>query len=455
MTILKSFRAIRPNKGFERKIAALPYDVVNTEEAKEIGEKNPYSFLHIDRAEIDLNKDINPYDQKVYDKARENLNNMINKELFIKEEKPMLYIYSLNMNGNVQTGIVGCLSIDDYMNNVIKKHEHTREEKEIDRIKHVDTCSAHTGPIFLTYKYEEKLNTIIGNCTENEALYDFVAEDGVRHTVWQIDDENTTKEICHIFKTIPSVYIADGHHRAASAVKVGLKRRVENKNYTGEEEFNYFLGVLFPHKELKIMDYNRVVKDTLNYTEEEFINRIEEKFIVREYNPKLGEKFTVKEYNPIIENEKTIETYGVDHELQDEKLENIHKDKLQYRPKEKYRFGMYYKKKWHILTAKPNTFNAEDEVESLDAAILQNNLLQPILKIQDPRKDNRIDFVGGIRGLKILEELVDKTENGVAFSMYPTAIEEIIKIADNNKVMPPKSTWFEPKLRSGLFIHEI
>ncbi len=442
MTILKSFRAIRPNKGFERKIAALPYDVVNTEEAKEIGDKNPYSFLHIDRAEIDLNKDINPYDQKVYDKARENLNKMINKELFIKEEKPMLYIYSLNMNGNIQTGIVGCLSIDDYMNNVIKKHEHTREEKELDRIKHVDTCSAHTGPIFLTYKYEEKLNTIIENCTENKALYDFVAEDGVRHTVWQIDDENTTKEICHIFKTIPSVYIADGHHRAASAVKVGLKRRVENKNYTGEEEFNYFLGVLFPHKELKIMDYNRVVKDTLDYTEEEFINKIEEKFIVREYNPKL-------------ENKKTIKNCEAGHELQSEQLEKISSEELQYRPKEKYNFGMYYKNKWYVLTAKPNTFNAKDEVESLDAAILQNNLLQPILKIQDPRKDNRIDFVGGIRGLKILEELVDKTENGVAFSMYPTAIEEIIKIADNNKVMPPKSTWFEPKLRSGLFIHEI
>ncbi|MCW6077318.1 DUF1015 family protein, partial [Clostridium sporogenes] len=419
MTILKSFRAIRPNKGFERKIAALPYDVVNTDEAREIGDKNPYSFLHIDRAEIDLNKDINPYDPKVYDKARENLNTMINKELFIKEEKPMLYIYSLNMNGNIQTGIVGCLSIDDYMNNVIKKHEHTREEKELDRIKHVDTCSAHTGPIFLTYKYEEKLNTIIENCTENKALYDFVAEDGVRHTVWQIDDENTTKEICHIFKTIPSVYIADGHHRAASAVKVGLKRRGENKNYTGEEEFNYFLGVLFPHKELKIMDYNRVVKDTLDYTEEEFIDKIEEKFIVKEYNPKL-------------ENKKTIKNCEVEHEFQSEQLEKISSEELQYRPKEKYNFGMYYKNKWYVLTAKPNTFNEEDEVESLDAAILQNNLLEPILKIKDPRKDNRIDFVGGIRGLKILEELVDKTENGVAFSMYPTAIEEIIKIADNN-----------------------
>ncbi|HDK7137477.1 TPA: DUF1015 domain-containing protein [Clostridium botulinum] len=440
MTILKSFRAIRPNKGFECKIAALPYDVVNTDEAREIGDKNPYSFLHIDRAEIDLNKDINPYDQKVYDKARENLNNMINKELFIKEEKPMLYIYSLNMNGNVQTGIVGCLSIDDYMNNVIKKHEHTREEKELDRIKHVDTCSAHTGPIFLTYKHEEKLNTIIENCTKNKALYDFVAEDGVRHTVWQIDDENTIEEICHIFKAIPSVYIADGHHRAASAVKVGLKRREENKNYTGEEEFNYFLGVLFPHKELKIMDYNRVVKDTLGYTEEEFINKIEEKLIVKPYNPKL-------------ENKKTIKNCEAEHKLQSEQLEKA--EELQYRPKEKYNFGMYYKKKWYELKAKPNTFNVEDEVESLDAAILQNNLLQPILKIQDPRKDNRIDFVGGIRGLKILEELVDKTENGVAFSMYPTAIEEIIKIADNNKVMPPKSTWFEPKLRSGLFIHEI
>ncbi len=354
----------------------------------------------------------------------------------------MLYIYSLNMNGNIQTGIVGCLSIDDYMNNVIKKHEHTREEKELDRIKHVDTCSAHTGPIFLTYKYEEKLNAIIENCTKNKALYDFVAEDGVKHTVWQIDDENTIEEICHIFKTIPSVYIADGHHRAASAVKVGLKRREENENYTGKEEFNYFLGVLFPHKELKIMDYNRVVKDTLGYTEEEFINKIEEKFIVKPYDPK-------------VENEKTIEACEVQNNLQDGQLESTDIEKLQYRPEGKYKFGMYYKNKWYVLTAKPNTFNAEDEVESLDAAILQNNLLQPILKIQDPRKDNRIDFVGGIRGLKILEELADKTENGVAFSMYPTAIEEIIKIADNNKVMPPKSTWFEPKLRSGLFIHEI
>ncbi|NFV12433.1 DUF1015 domain-containing protein [Clostridium sporogenes] len=442
MTILKSFKAIRPNKGFDNKIAALPYDVVNTDEAKDIGDKNPYSFLHIDRAEIDLNKDINPYDQKVYDKARENLNTMIKKELFIKEEKPMLYIYSLNMNGNIQTGIVGCLSIDDYMNNVIKKHEYTREEKELDRIKHVDTCSAHTGPIFLTYKYEEKLNAIIENHTKNKVLYDFVAEDGVKHTVWQIDDESKIEEICRIFKTIPSVYIADGHHRAASAVKVGLKRRKENENYTGEEEFNYFLGVLFPHKELKIMDYNRVVKDTLDYAEEEFINRIEEKFIVKEYDPK-------------VKNEKAIEACETQNNLQDGQLESKNIENMQYRSEEKYKFGMYYKNKWYVLTAKPDTFNAEDEVESLDAAILQNNLLEPILKIKDPRKDNRIDFVGGIRGLKILEELVDKTENGVAFSMYPTAIEEIIKIADNNKVMPPKSTWFEPKLRSGLFIHEI
>ncbi|MGO5067064.1 DUF1015 domain-containing protein [Clostridium sp. LCP25S3_F8] len=442
MTILKSFKAIRPNKGFDNKIAALPYDVVNTDEAKEIGDKNPYSFLHIDRAEIDLNKDINPYDQKVYDKARENLDTMIKKELFIKEEKSMLYIYSLNMNGNIQTGIVGCLSIDDYMNNAIKKHEHTREEKELDRIKHVDTCSAHTGPIFLTYKCEEKLNAIIENHTKNEALYDFVAGDGVKHTVWQIDDESKMEEICRIFKNIPSVYIADGHHRAASAVKVGLKRRAENNDYTGKEEFNYFLGVLFPHKELKIMDYNRVVKDTLDYTEEEFINKIKEKFIVKEYEPK-------------VKNEKAIEACETQNNLQDGQLESKNIENLQYRPEEKYKFGMYYKNKWYVLTAKPDTFNAEDEVESLDAAILQNNLLEPILKIKDPRKDNRIDFVGGIRGLKILEELVDKTENGVAFSMYPTAIEEIIKIADNNKVMPPKSTWFEPKLRSGLFIHEI
>ncbi|GAA0738011.1 DUF1015 domain-containing protein [Clostridium oceanicum] len=414
MTILRSFKAVKPRIGYEKDVAAFPYDVLNSKEAREMVKGNPYSFLHVDKAEIDLPEDVDVYDKKVYKKAKENLDNMIEKEVLVRDKKAKLYIYRLQMGNIIQTGIVGCASIDDYMNDVIKKHEHTREEKEIDRINHVDTCNAHTGPIFLTYKYDKEVDNIIKKCTLENPVYNFMADDNIIHTVWEIKEDEIIKRLENLFKNIPNVYIADGHHRTASAVKVGLKRREENKNYTGEEEFNYFLAVFFPADELKIMDYNRVVFDTLDLTEEEFMKAVEEKFDVDLYE----------------------------------------KDEP-YKPEKNHYFGMYYNNKWYKLKAKEGTYDEKDPVANLDVSILQENLLTPILKIKDVRKDKRIDFVGGIRGLKELQKRINKTENGVAFSMYPTAIEELMNIADIDKVMPPKSTWFEPKLRSGLFIHEI
>ncbi|WP_050607876.1 DUF1015 domain-containing protein [Clostridium niameyense] len=413
MTILRSFKAIRPKNGYENKVAALPYDVLNSYEAKENVVKNPYSFLHIDKAEIDLPEYVDLYDRMVYEKAKDNLENMIKKEIFIKEDKKCLYIYKIQMGEVIQTGIVGCVSVDDYLNNVIKKHEKTREEKEIDRTNHVAIVKAHTGPIFLTYKYNNFIDNMMKECEKNEPLYNFQAEDKVKHTIWKIDEEDLTYRICKEFENVPEVYIADGHHRAASAVNVALNKRKELKNYTGEEEFNFFLAVLFPHDSLKVMDYNRVLKDTLNYSGKELIEKIKEKFHV-----------------------------------------NLYKENKPYKPEKKHYFGMYINNKWYELKAREGTFDKEDIVGSLDVSILQNNLLYPILKIQDPRKDNRIDFVGGIRGLKELEKIIDAQGKGVAFSMYPTSVEELMGIADEGEVMPPKSTWFEPKLRSGLFIHE-
>lgn len=411
MVMLKPFKAIRPRKDLASKVAALPYDVMNSDEARKMVEGNKYSFLHVDKAEIDLDKDIDIYDKKVYEKAKENLYNMVKEGVLQRDTKEKIFVYRLIMNKRSQTGIVGTTSIDDYINDTIKKHEHTRKEKEKDRINHVDTCSANTGPIFLTYRDNEKINAIVENETKKQPLYDFIAEDGVEHIVWSIESDTTVNEICNIFKEIPNLYIADGHHRTASAVKVGLKRREENPNYTGTEEFNYFLSVLFPKSNLSIMDYNRVVKDTNGLTEKQLLEKVSEKFNVEAYSKSEP-----------------------------------------YKPTEKITFGMYLKGVWYKLTAKQGTFNC-DVVEGLDVSILQNNLLTPILNINDPRTDDRIDFVGGIRGLKELEKRAGN--EGIAFSMYPTAIDELIDIADENKVMPPKSTWFEPKLRSGLFIHEI
>ncbi|MBC2582879.1 DUF1015 domain-containing protein [Clostridium sp. DJ247] len=414
MAVLRPFKAVRPRKDLACKIAALPYDVMNSVEAREMVKDNPYSFLHIDKAEIDLDVNIDPYDEQVYKKAASNLQNMINNGEFVQDKNKCLYIYRLIMNGREQTGIVGCTSIDDYTNNKIRKHEHTVLKKELDRIKHVDTCDANTGPIFLTYKQDDEINNIINLWTEKEPVYNFQAEDKIQHVVWIIDDEHTINNICSKFKNIENLYIADGHHRTASAVKVGLMRREENPNYTGNEEFNFFLSVLFPHAELSIMDYNRIVKDLNGLSIDEFMLKVSEKFEI-----------------------------------------SIYEEDRPYKPSSNHTYGMYLSGKWYELTAKKETYDPNNPVNRLDASILQNNLLDPVLGIDNPRTNNRVDFVGGIRGLGELERRVDEQKTGVAFSMYPTSIQDLMDIADAGEVMPPKSTWFEPKLRSGLFIHTL
>lgn len=415
MAVIRPFKGIRPIEELASKIAALPYDVMNSEEAREMVEGNPYSFLHIDRAEIDLDPSIDVHDKKVYEKARENLDRMIEEKQFIQDEKPCLYIYRQIMNGRAQTGLVFCASIDDYINNAIKKHEFTRADKEQDRINHVNYCDANTGPIFLTYREDEVTSEVIKQWskegTKRKPIYDFLSEDGIGHQVWVIDNELIVKEIVALFGEIENLYIADGHHRSASAVKVGLMRREENPNYTGDEEFNYFLAVAFPDNDLMVMDYNRVVKDLNGLTEEEFLNKVSEKFIITE------------------------------------------KDE-QVKPSDKHTFGMYLENKWYLLEAKEGSYNAEDPINSLDVAILQNNVLTPILGIEDVRTSDRIDFIGGIRGIKELERRVHK-DMKVAFLMYATEVSDIMNVADTDQVMPPKSTWFEPKLRSGLFVHKL
>jgi uncharacterized protein (DUF1015 family) len=414
MAVVKAFKAVRPAEKLADKVAALPYDVMNSEEAREMVKGNPYSFLHVDKAEIDLDPSIDLYDKKVYEKAGSNLREMISNGTFVKDNSECLYIYREIMNGRAQTGIVGCTAIDDYINNIIKKHEHTRADKEQDRINHVDYCNANTGPIFLTYKSKNEIDDVINDwMNNNNPVYDFTSDDGISHTVWVIDDSNTIEKLIVQFASIEYLYIADGHHRAASAVKVGIKRREQNPGFTGKEEFNFFLSVLFPDNQLYIMDYNRVVKDLNGLSEKEFMDKVSEKFDIEPFN---GEG--------------------------------------QFKPSEKHTFGMYIDKKWYKMTVRKGTFNENDPVDRLDVSIMQNNLLNPILGIQDPRTDKRIDFIGGIRGLGELERRVNGGMK-VAFSMCPTTIDDLMAIADAGKVMPPKSTWFEPKLRSGLFIHKL
>ncbi|WP_313345842.1 DUF1015 family protein [Sedimentibacter sp.] len=414
MTIIKAFNGIRPVPELADKIAALPYDVMNSQEARVIVGDNPYSFLHVDKAEIDLESSVSIYDYKVYEKARDNLEYMIKKGWLTQDKNKCFYIYKQIMGEHEQTGLVCCLSVDDYLNDRIKKHEHTRKDKEQDRINHVKYCNANTGPIFLMYAANNQVDKIKNEYMKNNLpVYDFVSEDNIRHIVWVIDNNETIEMLINLFKEIDNLYIADGHHRAASAVKVAEEKREKNADYTGNEEFNFFLGVLFPHNELKIMDYNRVIKDLNGLAAEEFINCVKEKFIVEEY-----------------------------------------KGKEQYLPDRKHKIGMFLQNKWYILTPMKDTYGENDTEKNLDVSILQNNLLSPVLGIKDVRTDDRIDFVGGIRGLKELERRVNNT-TAVAFSLYPTDVNDLMDIANQGKVMPPKSTWFEPKLRSGLFIHSL
>ncbi len=412
MPKITPFQSVRPNPSLADRIAALPYDVYNREEACIEVKKEPLSFLKIDRAETQFDNSVDTYDDRVYEKARETLDEMIADGSFLMDEKPCFYVYELTMNGRSQTGIVACSSIDDYVNGTIQKHENTREEKEIDRINHVDRTNAQTGPIFLVYRSVEEINRIIRKEKEKTPVYDFTSPDGITHRAWVISDSNVIEKMEQAFAAVPTTYIADGHHRCASAVKVGLKRRKEHPDYTGQEEFNHFLSVLFPDDQLYIMPYNRVVKDLAGMKKEEFLEAVR----------KAG--FTV--------------SYLGD---------------TPFAPEEKGTFGMYLNDGWYRLTA-DKSLVVNDPVEGLDVSILQNNLLRPILKIADPRTDKRIDFVGGIRGLSELEKRVAE-DCTVAFSMYATSIQELLDVADAGLLMPPKSTWFEPKLRSGLFIHRL
>lgn len=414
MTILKTFSAFRPKPDIVSKVAALPYDVMNKEEAKDSVKNNPYSFLNIDKPEIYFDDSEKHDKNEIYEHARKYLDRMIEEGIYEQDSTPSLYLYRLTMGKHSQIGVVGCVPIDAYIDNDIKKHELTRADKEQDRINHVDTCNAHTGPIFLTYNKEFTIDEIIEEYVDRyEPVYNFVSSDEVRHEVWHISSKEYIEKIQSAFEKVPTLYIADGHHRAAAAVKVGLQRRREKPNYTGEEEFNYFLAVLFPDKQLKILDYNRVVKDLNGLTKERFLSAIKPYFTV-----------------------------------------NIWDEKEPYSPETPHSFGMYLENQWYILKAKEGIIDRSNPLFSLDVFILQKYLLSPILGIEDPRTDERIDFIGGIRGLKEIEYRVD-TDMKVGFSLYPTTIEELMTLADLNKTMPPKSTWFEPKLRSGIFIHRL
>ena len=410
MAVVKPFCAIRPRQDIASRVAALPYDVYNRAEAKLETQREPLSFLCIDRAETQLPDDVDTYDERVYAKARSLMKKRIEDNTFVMDSNPCYYIYELVMDGRSQTGIVGCASIDDYISGVIKKHENTRADKEVDRINHVDALSAQTGPIFLAYRGRDDIKAVISAVKKTAPLYDFTSPDGITHRVWAIREDKDIRTLGEAFADTDSIYIADGHHRCASAVKVGLKRREEHPDHDGSEQFNYFLSVLFADEELMIMDYNRVVKDLNGNTTEEILGEL----------AKLGE---------------------------------LKEEKKAYSPKKKGVVGIYTDGKWYSLKF-DKALIPKDPVAGLDVSVLQDNVLSPIFGIDDPKTDKRIDFVGGIRGLSELEKRVS-TDCAIAFSMFPTSIKELFAVADAGLLMPPKSTWFEPKLRSGLFIHEI
>lgn len=411
MATIKPFRALRPAPELASQVASLPYDVMNTDEAREMVEGNPYSFLHVSRAEIDLPVGTDVHSPVVYQRAAENFRAFIADGTLKQDDKPCLYIYAQTMDGRQQVGLVACSSVEDYFNDVIKKHEFTRPEKEQDRISHMEAVRAHVGPIFLTYTPNATVKAVIARAIAGEPVNDFLAGDNIRHTLWLVDEAKDIETICATFcDEIPCTYIADGHHRAASAAKVGKKLQAQNPSHTGEEEYNFFLSVLFPADELAIMDYNRVVKDLNGLSKDALLEKLSEKFIV----------------SPI--------------------------DSDKAKPAQLHDFGMYLDGQWYRLTAKPNSYT-DGPIGILDVTILQDNVLSPLLGIADPRTDSRIDFVGGIRGLKQLEKRVDSGEMAVAFALFPVSLRQLMDIADSGNVMPPKSTWFEPKLRDGLVCH--
>lgn len=405
MVEIRPFQAIRPNEKLAEKVAELPYDVVDSKEAKEYAQRNPYSYFHIDKAEIDLPSDLLPNDPKIYQKAAENLSKFLEKGWLLKEKAPCYYLYQLTMGDNVQTGLVVCTSIDDYIDGKIKKHEYTRPEKERDRISHIKACDANTSPIFLTYRFEKRLQEIIDHWKKRKApIYDFTSYYEVRHEVWVIDDPKIIKELTEVFATISALYIADGHHRTESAVKVGLKKREERKESL---ESKYFTSILFPSNELTILEYNRLINCPIP---DDFLDQLGQNFVLCETTQK--------------------------------------------KPQKSGEIVMYLNEHWYKLAIKPEK-RSIDPVKKLDVSFLQEHVLAPVFGIHDVRKDERIDFVGGIRGPEELKKRVDKNEATVAFIMYPTQMKDLLEVADAKKIMPPKSTWFEPKLLSGLFLHDL
>ena len=412
MAIFRPFKALRPPKNIADKVAAKPYDVINTQEARKEAEGNPYSLLHITRSEIDLPVGTDEHDPRVYEKAKENFLKFIENKWLIPDKEAYFYIYAQTMWGKTQYGIVGCASIDDYFNNVIKKHELTRKDKEEDRMKHVRVTNANVEPVFFAYKSLPELdNLILSYAKEHEPIYDFTANDGVGHHFWVINEKEINEKIQKLFAEMPALYVADGHRRTAAAALVGKEKREQHPNYTGNEEFNYFMAVAFPDNQLTIIDYNRVVKDLNGLSKDEFLQKLSEFFD--------------------IENKGTEE----------------------YKPNKLHNFSMYLGGNWYSLTAKKGTYNDNDPIGVLDVTILSDLVLNNLLGIKDLRTDKRIDFVGGIRGLGELKRRVDSGEMTVAFALYPVSMKQLMDIADSGNIMPPKTTWFEPKLRSGLSIH--
>lgn len=409
MAVVRPFRGLRPRPDLVAKVASPPYDVLDSAEAREMVRDNPLSFLRVVKPEVDLDPSVDLYSDQVYRQGAANLRSLMEDGSMIQDPHPLFYFYRQIMDDHSQTGLVACVSAVDYENDVIKKHEHTREAKERDRVRHIEAQNAHSGPVFLTYPDLPALGGIRDEACSEEPVYDFTAEDGVRHTFWKVTEEDRVRGIVDAFASLPTLYVADGHHRSAAGTIVARKRREANPNHTGDEEYNYFLAVLFPKSHMKILPYNRVISDLAGMDEESFLSRVGRSFELTEgANPSPGS------------------------------------------PRH---YSMYLSGEWFGLKPLEGTFDPSDPVGSLDASILQENLLSPVLGIEDPRKSDRIDFVGGIRGTGELERLVDSGEYSVAFSMYPTTIDQLMNVAESGRVMPPKSTWFEPKLRSGIVVH--
>lgn len=414
MAILHAFRGFRPRKEHVGRIASRPYDVLNSAEARVEVEGNPHSFLHVVKPEVDLPEDVSLYSEEVYNKGKENLQRLIGEHMFMQDEKEMLYVYGQTMFGKTQYGIVGCAAVDDYMNDIIKKHELTRPDKEEDRMNHIRVTNFNAEPVFFAFPDHNELDAIIKEAVSDTPEYDFETDDGVGHHFWLIDSEESIRRIMEIFRDdIPYTYVADGHHRTAAAALVGKERREKNPGHTGEEEYNFFLAVHFPASQLTIIDYNRVIKDLNGLAPDEFLKELEEGFTVEEMGPAI------------------------------------------YKPDSLHEFSMYLEGKWYKLTAREGTYNDEDPIGCLDVTVLSEQVLGPVLNITDLRKSKRIDFVGGIRGLEELKRRVDNGEMKVAFALHPVSMKQLMDIADSGMIMPPKTTWFEPKLRSGLVIHDL